>query len=102
MGDPSPALEEDFTGENASEDGADVPVVEKQWNKDKARESMRGVVTSLLLGVLGFIILASFAILVWGNKFEQLKELLTLIFTPIVTLVGTSVGFYFGEQSRKP
>lgn len=34
-------------------------------------------------------------------KFEDIKEFLQLVLTPLITLVSAATGFYFGSQSGK-
>lgn len=54
--------------------------------------------------ILGAFCLLVIAILVMGFKlatgFSEFKELLNIVFGPIVALVSTAVGFYFGERKR--
>ena len=64
------------------------------------QESARWWIAGALLAPLGFIVVAAFLSL-WFNLAtgEELRDVLTLIFAPVVGLVGAVVGFYFGERS---
>jgi hypothetical protein len=87
-----------------SEAGADV----EEWRTKqklevydpvKAREGMRGQLAGGLIVLLAFVVVASF-VTVWvrGNLTEPTKDLLGLILGPVVTLVGSATGFYFGGR----
>jgi len=73
---------------------------------DKARKH----IAYWLLGILTGIVVVSFALLLWAlgsghdnteNNFKHINGLLNIIYGPVVTLVGSAVGFYFGAQSAK-
>jgi hypothetical protein len=53
-----------------------------------------------LLGLLCFVVVASF-VSYWFDLVDQetLEGLLTIVFAPIVGLVGAATGFYFGGSS---
>lgn len=73
------------------------------FDKEHHRERWRGKVAAGLLGMLGFIIVGSFVSL-WFNWARQteLEALLTIIFAPVIGLVGAVTGFYYGAQSGTP
>lgn len=72
-------------------------VKESTYDPSRSRELVR-------YGVLAVLLLLVIAILVMGFKlatgFSEFKELLNIVFGPIVALVSTAVGFYFGERKR--
>jgi di/tricarboxylate transporter len=61
---------------------------------------MRGAIVIFLLAILGGTVAASFVAL-WVDAItaEDLRTLLTLIFTPIIGLVGAATGFYYGGRT---
>jgi hypothetical protein len=83
----------------------------------KSREKTRSDLATILVTILSQTILASFflilvllgiSIYVDDKKtasFEKTsalaKELITVIFTAQIGLVGTALGFYFGSQSNQ-
>jgi hypothetical protein len=69
-----------------------VPVEEK-------RETLRGRIAGALLLILAFIVVGSFLSLWfgWGTN-EELTNVLSLVFAPVVGLVGAVTGFYYGEK----
>jgi hypothetical protein len=70
------------------------------YNADKARENVRGLIALWLIVLLASTIALSF-FLVWRHpdRDKELHELLGLIFSPLIALVGTATGYYFGSQS---
>lgn len=67
----------------------------------KQRETAREWITKTLVIILGAIIAAAFAT-IWLDlaSIENLVDVLTIIFGPVVTLVGAATGFYYGEKYR--
>ncbi len=67
---------------------------------EEKRESLRGTIAYALLGILAFVVVGSFVTLWfnWGTG-EELDTLLTLLFAPLIGLVGAVTGFYYGERS---
>ncbi len=99
--------EADFTGEAADAEGATAglakpPTSTYAYDPAPERESIRGRLAIYLLLLLVGVILISFIGLWVLNKegFENLKALLELLLAPIVALVGTVTGFYFGEKTK--
>jgi hypothetical protein len=84
------------------------PIVQKPENPtDKARKN----IAYWLLGILTGIVIASFLLLLWAlrsgqgsidDNFKNISGLLNIIYGPVVTLVGSAVGFYFGAKSNQP
>lgn len=72
------------------------------YDPKKAHDDVRKYVTFVLLGVLALVLICIF-VSAWihtciGVEFEVIEKVATLVFTPVVALVGTAVGFYFGGQ----
>jgi hypothetical protein len=68
----------------------------------RARESIRSQVTLLLLGLFALIVIATF-VTMWvrfthGNSIQDLKDVLAIVFAPVVALVSSALGFYFGSS----
>ena len=65
---------------------------------------MRETITTWLVGLLCAIVALAFAGVLLGDKvakFADLKALLDVIVTPVIALLSTVLGFYFGTQSAK-
>ncbi len=78
---------------------------------------MRGKLAFLLVGILGGLLVAAFALMFWifyaalfTTKCDKdcaeriadlLMKVLGLVFTPVVALVGSALGFYYGTQPAK-
>lgn len=66
------------------------------------REKIRGRIAQALIVLLFLVITAAFLVFVLRPKeFENLDNLLTIIFAPIIGLIGTVLGFYFGSESSE-
>ena len=70
----------------------------------RSRRTMQETFTVTLVGVLCALIIFVFVwILSRGDALEvdKLKDLITLVLSPIVTLLSSVAGFYFGANSIK-
>jgi hypothetical protein len=74
---------------------------DKPYDPGRDREFVRSWVAYGLLGLLIVIVLLSF-IALWAHGItkDDLKEILTIFFGPIITLLGAVTGFYYGEKSK--
>jgi hypothetical protein len=80
--------------------GLQKPSVSPAFDPAPERETMRGKLALGLMVVLALEVGFAFAILVMHRDlFEHVRELLSMVFGATVTLVGTAIGFYFGEKS---
>ncbi len=63
------------------------------------RENARALIAFSLIGLLALIITLSI-IMLWihPDRDKVVQSWLTLIFGPLVALVGTATGFYFGAR----
>lgn len=63
----------------------------------------RFLIAKWLVTILAFVVCAGVLLYVFnalnGADSSTLKDLLAIIFGPVVTLVGSATGFYFGERS---
>lgn len=80
--------------------GSDRAPVAIPFDPSKQRENVRGIIAGALLALLSFIIVASF-ISYWWDLLDAatLEGLLTIIFAPVLGLVGAATGFYFGGST---
>lgn len=90
-----------LTAEGFSELPVYEPVVEN-YDPTKDRELMRGVIALSLVVLLVLIVLAPIGVVIWvpSVPFETIKSMLELILSPVVALVGSAVGFYFGGKEK--
>lgn len=81
-------------------------------NKPTHNDVSRRTITYWLLAILSFLIVSClaifFLIIYWGmqaaeniEKFNQLKSILEIMLTPLITLVSASTGFYFGSSTKE-
>lgn len=77
-----------------------TPPTLEPFNLTKEQERVRGRIAEGLLMMLGILLLFAFVTLwVYGGTFADLEKLMTIIFAPLITLVGTATGYYFGNKS---
>ena len=94
------STELDLTEEKATEgDGSVLEPSTVPYNSDEDRERIRGLVALVLIGLLAAVVVGSFIGLATGTiEMKDLKELLTILFGPLIALVGAATGFYFGGK----
>jgi len=65
------------------------------------REEARELIAKVLIATLVAIVVGSFATL-WFKlaPMTDLKMLLEIVFTPIIGVIGTILGFYYGARTR--
>jgi len=103
-----PIEEKDLTGEDGNLQPEDYDQLEsagppqKPYNFAKKQEKVRGLIAQGLIVMLAIIILLAF-ISLWyfGSSFADLEKLMTIIFGPVIALVGTAIGYYFGGKSAQ-
>jgi hypothetical protein len=102
QGAPEPAEPAaDFTGESATSLPPGPSIADKIA---EARERVRGwlaITLVALLALLDAAILALAVAKVTPFNHDLLDILLAGVINPVVVLVGTMLGFYFGEKSGK-
>lgn len=71
------------------------------YNPARHRESMRGWLAVILVGVVVLVIVFAGCAL-WHGKIEiaDLQAFLQIVFTPLIALVGSVIGFYYGGKSE--
>ena len=70
--------------------------------RDRVREGVRTRITyALLLLVAAVIVFAWVSVAADWLSPSDTKDVLTATLPPVITLVATAVGFYFGQESRR-
>ena len=78
------------------------PTIEPEAESVSFPERVRGWMTGAFIALLAFVIIASFAIVVWKNSvWDDARALMELVLPAITALLGSAVGFYFGTQVEK-
>ena len=99
---------------------ASVPPNEKfevgPYDPTKEREGVRSWIAMSLIGLLAVIIISPFVLILLGVGCDalgpgsdvcrripdiSLKEIMDMLLTPMVGLVGAVTGFYFGENKNR-
>jgi hypothetical protein len=84
-----------------------VGFTEKPYNSDESRDATRQTITLWLIGLLCAVVGLTFVALFargastgFTDKefFHDLKQVLDVLVGPVVTLLASAVGFYFGSK----
>jgi hypothetical protein len=67
--------------------------------KEMRRENTRSALAIGLIAIVGFMVVTSWlgSMAGWLPS-EELQELVQLLFGPMVAVLGTAVGFFFGDR----
>jgi hypothetical protein len=90
----------------AAQQAEDVVDARRPYDRDQAQDSTRQTITLWLIGLFGGLVILSFAgLFTIGIRrdfddtfFSGLKTLLDVLVGPVITLLSTAIGFYFGYQ----
>ena len=98
--------ERDLTADDGKLDPATfeqlVPEGPALFNIAKEQEKVRGLIAQALIVLLAVIILFAFITLwTYSSTFGDLEKLLTIVFGPVIALVGTAIGYYFGGKTAQ-
>jgi hypothetical protein len=75
-------------------------LVELRWIEEKHLAESRRSIAYWLLGILSVLLILSWTATLTGWATSQdIQDLMTLTFAPVVGLVGAATGFYFGERA---
>ncbi len=74
----------------------------RPYSVARARENIRGIIALGLIALLSAVVVVSL-ILIWVHpeRSKELHELLVLVFGPLIALVGSATGFYFGSKEKE-
>ncbi len=107
-GQPNEALDlESSTAVPAqSSDTLPSSITAQPYDQERARDKARENIAYALIAILAGSILATLVLCAWlvgpydadGNA-DRLVRVLNIVFGPIITLVGSATGFYFGAQT---
>jgi F0F1-type ATP synthase assembly protein I len=73
-----------------------------RYDPIRAREEVRSIIAKGLIWLLSATIVIGFALFYFTDRYTDLKDLLTIIFPPLIAIIGTVLGFYFGAEASKP
>jgi len=78
------------------------PPESKPYDPAPFRDKMRAVLAGALVALLGLTILAPFVVILWKpDRAPAIHEHLALVFTPLVALVASAVGYYFATRNTE-
>jgi hypothetical protein len=101
----SPELASDELMPVEAKPGAELPgllppTTGEAWNPGKHLATSRRFIAHWLLAMLSGILLISWLTVILSlAAFEDVQALMTIVFAPMIGLVGAATGFYFGEKS---
>ena len=78
--------------------------IDQKQDKDKiakAQKSPKGsgaAIVIILISIYGATIIFCFTLMSFGLVTTESKDILTLIITSQVVLIGSAIGFYFGKN----
>jgi hypothetical protein len=74
----------------------------RPYSVTRARENIRGIIALGLIALLSMVVTISL-LLIWihPDRSKELHELLVLVFGPLIALVGSATGFYFGSKEKE-
>jgi hypothetical protein len=75
------------------------PAPSRTWNPTKIREVMRGTVALASFGLFAFVVAALvWAVVVDKRNWQDIQGIATSVLPVVVSVVGTTTGFYFGSK----
>ena len=78
------------------------PTAGEAWNPGRHLATSRRFIAHWLLAMLsGLLTLSWMSLLLRLAAFEDVQALMTIVFAPLIGLVGAATGFYFGEKSSE-
>ena len=76
------------------------PIAGETWNASQHLATSRRFIAHWLLAMLSGVLLVSWLCVILSlAAFEDVQALMTIVFAPMIGLVGAATGFYFGEKS---
>jgi hypothetical protein len=78
------------------------PIAGEAWNPSKHLAASRRFIAHWLLAMLsGLLVVSWLSVLLSLAAFQDIQALMTIVFAPLIGLVGAATGFYFGEKSSQ-
>ena len=78
------------------------PTTGEAWNPGRHLAASRRFIAHWLLAMLsGLLAVSWMSLLLRPAAFEDVQALMTIVFAPLIGLVGAATGFYFGEKSSE-
>jgi hypothetical protein len=78
------------------------PITGEAWNASKHLATSRRFIAHWLLAMLSGVLFVSWLTVILSlATFEDVQALMTIVFAPMIGLVGAATGFYFGEKSSE-
>jgi len=78
------------------------PIAGETWNASQHLATSRRFIAHWLLAMLSGVLLVSWLCVILSlAAFEDVQALMTIVFAPMIGLVGAATGFYFGEKSTE-
>ncbi len=76
-----------------------IPLTKENYDPLPQEDAARRWIAFILLGLLIFICLSAFLIiLILPSHIESAFQVLQIIFTPVIALVSAATGFYYGTR----
>lgn len=97
---PQVETELDLTTEPPVTGGQATPR-ERDYDPEPEREKVRARIAQGLTAAVLTISILAFVLVAKGALERDEVESLQIFFTPLITLAGTALGFYFGGTQRK-
>ena len=104
---PSPQVPDEYAKVLDASDPTPASLVafeKPPFDSKRHHDEARSTIAFWLLGLLTGLLVATaigFGGLTTHPTFDQLKSLVELILTPLLTLVSAATGFYFGSQKQE-
>ena len=76
--------------------------IAKAYDPAEHRDSTRARIAYGLIGILALVVVVTLFIAHQHTRsIADVKDVLVILFAPVVGLVGSALGFYFGRESRR-
>jgi hypothetical protein len=78
------------------------PLGAPRLKKNRWDDAARVILAFILVGLLAFVVIATTISAVTGTKSQEavIESYLKIVLSPIIGIVGSVVGFYFGAKSQ--
>lgn len=72
-----------------------------RFNIKRDREKTRSLIAYALIALLAAVVFWTLWLFSNGKAVEDVKSLLEVLFAPLIAIIGTILGFYFGTETAK-